>query len=220
MSATSSESPQPVTRFAETQLPTEHGELRFVVYRSASNIEHVAAVAGDVADGAPVLCRVHSECLTSEVFGSLKCDCKAQLDRALEQLAKRGRGVVLYLRQEGRGIGLGNKIRAYALQEDGHDTVDANRLLGLPDDARDYSEAAAMLKDLGVQQVELLTNNPLKIQGLEKNGIEIVRRRPHLVEMSEPAEAYVTTKLERMGHLRPDEASAADDLPKSVAVSG
>ena len=220
MSATSPASTPLVTRFAETQLPTEHGELRFVVYRSASNIEHVATVAGDVSDGAPVLCRVHSECLTSEVFGSLKCDCKAQLDRALEELAKRGRGVVLYLRQEGRGIGLGNKIRAYALQENGHDTVDANRLLGLPDDARDYSEAAAMLKDLGVKQVELLTNNPLKIEGLEKNGIEIVRRRPHLVEMPKPAEAYVATKLERMGHLHPDDASDAEDTPKNVAASG
>lgn len=209
-----------VTRFAETLLPTEHGELRFVVYRNEANIEHVAAVAGDVSEGPPVLCRVHSECLTSEVFGSLKCDCKSQLDRALEQLAQRGRGVVLYLRQEGRGIGLGNKIRAYALQEDGHDTVDANRILGLPDDARDYGDAAAMLRDLGVQEVELMTNNPLKIEGLQKYGIDIARRRPHLVEMPEPAEAYVATKVERMGHLRPDEGISAVKPKQSAAASG
>lgn len=200
-----------VTRFAETLLPTTHGELRFVVYRSESGIEHVAAVAGDVTSDEPVLCRVHSECLTSEVFGSLKCDCKAQLDRALDQLVRRGRGVVLYLRQEGRGIGLGNKIRAYALQEQGHDTVDANRLLGLPDDARDYGEAAAMLRDLGVGRVELLTNNPLKIEGLQAHGIDVVRRRPHLVEMPKPAEAYVATKQARMGHLR-EEESDIDDI--------
>lgn len=223
-----------VTRFSETLLPTEHGELRFLVFRTAEGTEHVAAVAGDLSGDTPVLCRVHSECLTSEVFGSLKCDCKSQLDRALELIAKEGRGVVLYLRQEGRGIGLGNKIRAYALQEHGHDTVDANRLLGLPDDARDYGEAAAMLRDLGVSRIELLTNNPLKVEGLERHGIEVQRRRPHLVEMPPHALSYVATKQARMGHLLEDDAprdeaterpqsgkrSAGEPLLRKLAVSG
>lgn len=188
-----------VERYAETLLPTVHGALRCVVYREQSGTEHVAMVAGDV-DGDDVLCRVHSECLTSEVFGSVKCDCKQQLDRALDLIARRGRGVVVYLRQEGRGIGLGNKIRAYALQEGGLDTVDANRELGLPDDARDYTVAAAMLADLGVTSVALLTNNPLKIEGLEAAGV-VVRRLPHLVHAMGPAKSYLEVKGRRMGHL-------------------
>jgi GTP cyclohydrolase II len=188
----------PVHRFAETLLPTAHGALRCVVYR-LHETEHVAMVAGDVA-GDDVLCRVHSECITSEVFGSTKCDCKQQLDRALELIARKGRGVVLYLRQEGRGIGLGNKIRAYALQEKGLDTVDANRELGLPDDARDYGVAAAMLADLGVRSVSLLTNNPKKVEGLEVEGV-IVRRVPHLVHALGPARGYLEVKGRRMGHI-------------------
>jgi GTP cyclohydrolase II len=195
-----------VTRYAETLLPTLHGALRCVVYREVDGVEHVALAAGDVA-GEDVLCRVHSECLTSEVFGSLKCDCKQQLDRALELIARRGRGVVLYLRQEGRGIGLGNKIKAYALQEVGYDTVDANRALGLPDDARDYRVAAAMLADLGASSVALLTNNPLKVEGLEEAGVRVARRVPHLVSAQGPARSYLEVKGRRMGHLL-DEVSA------------
>lgn len=191
--------PKQVERFAETLLPTVHGPLRCVVYRAADGIEHVAMIAGDVA-GEEVLCRVHSECLTSEVFGSTKCDCKQQLDRALDLIARNGRGLVLYLRQEGRGIGLGNKIRAYALQETGLDTVDANRELGLPDDARHYGFAAAMLADLGVRSVSLLTNNPLKVEGLQAEGV-VVHRVPHLVHALGPARSYLEVKGRRMGHM-------------------
>ena len=189
-----------VERFAETLLPTVHGALRCVVYRDAEGLEHVAMVAGEPS-GEDVLVRLHSECLTGEVLGSTKCDCKPQLDRALQLIARRGRGVVLYLRQEGRGIGLGNKIRAYALQEQGHDTVDANRLLGLPDDARDYAVAAAMLADLGVRSVALMTNTPLKVEALEEQGVRVRRRVPHIVEVRGPARWYLETKGRRMGHL-------------------
>jgi len=198
-----------VERYAETVLPTVHGSLRCIIYRDADGLEHVAMVAGDVAGGADVLCRVHSECLTGEVLGSLKCDCRQQLDRALDLIARRGRGIVLYLRQEGRGIGLGNKIRAYALQEEqGYDTVDANRALGLPDDARDYRVAAEMLDDLGVRSVALLTNNPLKIEGLEAAGITVARRVPHLVQVPGPARNYLEVKGRRMGHLIDDPTPA------------
>jgi GTP cyclohydrolase II len=157
-------------------------------------------VLGDLS-GDPVPVRVHSECLTSEVLGSLKCDCRAQLDRALDLIAERGRGVLVYLRQEGRGIGLGNKIRAYALQAKGHDTYEANRLLGFPDDLRRYDVAADMLRLLGVRAVELITNNPLKVQGLTDCGIAVRGRialpsppNPHNVE-------YLRVKRDRTGHL-------------------
>lgn len=191
-------------RYSETTLPTTHGTLRMVVYRQPDGLEHVAMVAGDVDDkgGHDVVCRLHSECLTSEVFGSLKCDCKQQLDRALDLIARRGRGVVVYLRgHEGRGIGLGDKIKAYALQEQGHDTVDANRLLGLPDDSRDFSVVKTILDDLGVKSVQLLTNNPLKVDALEHMGVPVTQRLPHLVNASPAAMRYVATKGTRMGHL-------------------
>lgn len=191
-----------VERFAETTLPTVHGALRCVVFRDRAGAEHLALLAGDPA-GDDVLVRVHSECLTGEVLGSTKCDCKAQLDRALDLIARRGRGVVVYLRQEGRGIGLGNKIRAYALQEQGHDTVDANRLLGLPDDARDYAVAAAILGALGVRSVALLTNNPHKAEALEAQGVP-VRRVPHIVEVRGFARRYLEVKARRMGHVLED----------------
>lgn len=189
-----------VTRYSETVLPTQRGDLRTVVFRDSAGAEHVALVKGDVT-GTDVLCRVHSECMTSEVFGSLKCDCRAQLERALDMVSWAGRGVVLYLRQEGRGIGLGNKIAAYALQEKGHDTVDANRLLGLPDDLRSYDGAAAMLRDLGVQSVALMTNNPLKVDGLVEAGMPVTRRVSHVVAPSTQAADYLHTKQVRMGHL-------------------
>jgi len=191
-----------VVRYAETQLPTVHGTLRCVVYRNADGVEQVAMVAGEVDGASRVLCRVHSECVTSEVFGSTKCDCKEQLDHALDRIAREGRGVVVYLRQEGRGIGLGNKIRAYALQEEGVDTVDANRLLGLPDDARTYDDAAAILADLGVRSVLLMTNNPAKVDGLRDLGVQVVRREPHLMDVRGHALRYVETKQQRMGHLK------------------
>lgn len=189
-------------RYSETSLPTTHGNLRMVIYRDDDGTEHVAMVAGAVTGARGVLCRVHSECLTSEVFGSLKCDCKQQLDRALDLIARRGRGVVLYLRgHEGRGIGLGDKVRAYALQEQGHDTVDANRLLGLPDEARDFSMVKDILDDLGVGSVALMTNNPLKVEALTDSGVVVAERVPHLVSAAAPAMRYLATKGARMGHM-------------------
>jgi GTP cyclohydrolase II len=187
--------------YAESPLPTERGVFRVVVFRERrSGVEHVAMVMGDVA-GEGVLARIHSECLTSEVLGSLKCDCRAQLDRALDLVAERGRGVLVYLRQEGRGIGLGNKIRAYALQAEGHDTYEANRLLGFPDDLRRYDVAAEMLRLLGVRSVELVTNNPLKLTALVDAGIP-VRRRVALPSPSNPHNVgYLEVKRARTGHL-------------------
>ena len=196
-------------RYSETLLPTTHGLLKMVVYRGPESsgtpapgaVEHVAMVAGDVV-GDDVLCRVHSECLTSEVFGSVKCDCKQQLDRALDLIARRGRGVVIYLRgHEGRGIGLGDKVRAYALQEQGHDTVDANRMLGLPDESRDFSMVKDILDDLGVDSVSLLTNNPLKVSALAGQGVVVKQRVPLLVTASRQALRYLATKGARMGHV-------------------
>jgi GTP cyclohydrolase II len=187
--------------YGESPLPTARGTFRVVVFRDRSTgAEHVAMVLGDVA-GEGVLARVHSECLTSEVLGSLKCDCRAQLDRALDLIARRGRGVLLYLRQEGRGIGLGNKIRAYALQAKGHDTYEANRLLGFPDDLRRYDVAAEMLRALGVQSVDLVTNNPQKLAGLVEEGIPVRRR----IALPSPANhhniGYLEVKRARTGHL-------------------
>jgi len=186
--------------YGEAPLPTERGLFRAVVFRDADGAEHLAMVLGDVA-GNSVPVRVHSECLTSEVLGSLKCDCRAQLDRALDLIAARGRGVLVYLRQEGRGIGLGNKIRAYALQAKGHDTYEANRLLGFPDDLRRFDVAAEMLRLLGVRSVELVTNNPEKIAQIASAGIP-VRRRVGLPSPVNPHNhAYLSVKRERTGHL-------------------
>ncbi|GAO04133.1 GTP cyclohydrolase II [Anaeromyxobacter sp. PSR-1] len=190
-----------VELYADAPLPTARGLFRAVVFRERrSGVEHVAMVMGDVA-GEAVAVRVHSECLTSEVLGSLKCDCRAQLDRALDLIAARGRGALLYLRQEGRGIGLGNKIRAYALQAQGHDTYEANRLLGFPDDLRRYDVAAEMLRLLGVRSVELITNNPQKLSGLAEAGVP-VRGRIQLPSPANPFNVeYLRVKRERTGHL-------------------
>jgi GTP cyclohydrolase II len=187
--------------YAEAPLPTLRGLFRTVVFREKrTGLEHVAMVLGEVS-GEGALVRVHSECLTSEVLGSLKCDCRAQLDRALDAIAARGRGVLLYLRQEGRGIGLGNKIRAYALQARGHDTYEANRLLGFDDDLRRYDVAADMLRLLSVRSVQLITNNPLKLEGLAGAGVK-VQRRIALPSPSNPhSENYLRVKRERTGHL-------------------
>jgi GTP cyclohydrolase II len=197
--------------YAEAPLPTQRGLFRTVVFREKrTGVEHVAMAMGDVA-GDAVLVRVHSECLTSEVLGSLKCDCRAQLDRALDAIAARGRGVLLYLRQEGRGIGLGNKIRAYALQARGHDTYQANRLLGFDDDLRRYDVAAEMLRLLDIRSVHLITNNPLKLDGLVQSGVK-VRRRVALPSPSNPhSENYLRAKREQTGHL----ITTDDDLAVS-----
>lgn len=194
-------SPGVVTRYAEAFVPTEYGRMRVVVYHEAGQPhEHCAIVSGDVVGAAHVLARVHSECFTGEVLHSLKCDCREQLDYALRAIAREGAGLVMYLRQEGRGIGLGNKIRAYALQEEGADTVDANRMLGLPDDLRTYHVAKAILDDLRIGSVRLITNNPAKVAALRAEGIE-VERVPVQIAPGEENEQYLLTKKRRMGHL-------------------
>jgi 3,4-dihydroxy 2-butanone 4-phosphate synthase/GTP cyclohydrolase II len=192
----------PVRFEVETNLPTEHGTFRVRAYRDRqTGADHVAIIAGrpaDDVDGAVV--RVHSECLTGEAFGSLKCECGPQLDAALEQIQRTG-GVVVYLRgHEGRGIGLINKLRAYRLQESGLDTLDANLALGLPVDSRDYSAASAILADLGVRRVRLLTNNPEKVAQLEAHGIEVAERMPLVVGVGSGNQGYLETKRRRMGH--------------------
>ncbi|MBN2359465.1 MAG: GTP cyclohydrolase II [Deltaproteobacteria bacterium] len=207
---------QCVERFSETLLPTARGLFRCVVFRDGDSLEHIAMVRGVVANGERVLCRVHSECLTSEVLGSVKCDCKAQLDAALDAVAEAECGVVVYLRQEGRGIGLGNKIRAYALQEFGLDTVDANRHLGFADDLRRYDVAAAILEHLHVRSVVLLTNNPNKIEGLVSNGIRVDERRSLVVGTNEHNHKYLIAKRERMGHWL-DEIAANETPTAPVA---
>ncbi len=192
-----------IERYSEANVPTEYGTFRVVVYREhrGSNVfdEHVAMVMGDVR-GQGVLVRVHSECLTGEVMHSLKCDCREQLDRGMRAVAAEKRGVVMYLRQEGRGIGLGEKIRAYALQERGADTVDANRMLGLPDDARRYHVAAFMCRDLGIESMQLLTNNPDKVRKLRAEGIPVHQRVPVYIEPNPHNVDYLLTKSRRMEH--------------------
>lgn len=198
-----------LSRYAEADLPTAHGPFRLYVYRvgeavpsgpTAAVDEHMAIVKGHVTGGAAVLCRVHSECWTSEVLGSLKCDCRDQLDAALAKIAAEGTGVVVYLRQEGRGIGLGNKIRAYDLQNKGADTVEANLRLGFEADARSYDLAAAILEDLGVRSIRLLTNNPLKVAGLEASGVKVVDRLSHWVGENQHNAGYLAVKRRKMGH--------------------
>jgi 3,4-dihydroxy 2-butanone 4-phosphate synthase/GTP cyclohydrolase II len=195
-----------VRRFAEAKLPTRHGEFRAIVYENDLDRHHhlalVLGMEGRVFDPAePVLVRMHSECLTGDVFGSSKCDCGDQLDSALRQITGAGRGLLVYRRQEGRGIGLVNKIRAYELQDRGRDTVEANEELGFKPDLRDYGVGAQVLVDLGVRKIRLMTNNPKKIVGLRGYGLEIVERVPLEVDLNEKNIHYLKTKKEKLGHL-------------------
>ncbi|RKS77800.1 3,4-dihydroxy 2-butanone 4-phosphate synthase/GTP cyclohydrolase II [Motilibacter peucedani] len=203
-----------VERVAETVLPTRWGSFRAVGYRDVvDGAEQVALVAGEVGDGEDVLVRVHSECLTGDAFGSLRCDCGPQLEAALQAVTAEGRGVVLYLRgHEGRGIGLVDKLRAYALQDSGADTVEANLALGLPADARDYGSGAQVLADLGVRTMRLLTNNPTKRAGLEGYGLQITGTVPLAVAATSDNLRYLQTKRDRMGHTLPD----LPELPDAI----
>jgi GTP cyclohydrolase II len=193
--------PTLVRRVSEARIPTAHGEFLAVAYQSADGHEHLALVHGDLDAQDVVLARVHSECLTGDVFGSLRCDCGPQLDLALARVVARGAGVVVYLRgHEGRGIGLGRKLAAYALQDRGADTVEANERLGLPVDDRRYDVAAWILADLHAKRVELLSNNPAKRDGLEANGIDVVDLVAHRTAANPHNQAYLATKRDRLGH--------------------
>ena len=210
-------------RLAKAPLPTRFGIFQMHVFRwddpeahpGLSN-EHLALVMGDIVGVPAVPVRVHSECITSEVFGSLKCDCRQQLEQAQAEIAERGFGAILYLRQEGRGIGLANKIRAYALQELGADTIEANELLHLPVDARQYDVAAAMIRALGIGSVHLMTNNPLKVDGLSQLGIQVTRRIPVVVKANRYSAGYLEVKRRRMQHELPSNATHAPPDPEDI----
>jgi len=191
-----------VQRVAETVMPTRFGEFRALAYKSLIDPdEHLALVLGDIETPEPVLVRVHSQCVTGDVFGSLRCDCGEQIEQALQRISEEGRGVLLYMRQEGRGIGLHNKMRAYALQDEGMDTVEANQALGFPADRRDYGIGMQILVDLGIHEMRLLTNNPGKRAGLEGYGLKVVERIPIIVEPNSYNLRYLETKQKKLGHL-------------------
>jgi 3,4-dihydroxy 2-butanone 4-phosphate synthase/GTP cyclohydrolase II len=191
---------QPVSRAASARLPTEFGDFEIHVYESPRET-HVALVRGQLGDGEDVLCRVHSSCVTGDIFHSERCDCGAQLEAALERIAAEGRGVLIYLNQEGRGIGLANKIRAYKLQEHGADTVEANERLGFPADLRDYRAALEMLRDLGVRSVRLMSNNPRKLEGLAGDGLAVNERLPIEIAATAASQHYLRTKKDKLGHM-------------------
>jgi 3,4-dihydroxy 2-butanone 4-phosphate synthase/GTP cyclohydrolase II len=191
-----------VERVAEALLPTEIGEFKIAGYRSLTSEEvFVVLFKGEMTADVPTLVRIHSQCLTGDVFGSVKCDCGRQLHRAMQMIEEAGRGAIVYQHQEGRGIGILNKLRAYALQDEGADTVEANERLGLAVDLREYRQCAEILFDMGLCKVRLLSNNPLKIRALEEAGLKVVERVPIEVETNEPADYYLRTKREKMGHL-------------------
>ena len=191
-----------VEKVEAVDLPTEHGHFRLSMYKSrVTGLEHLALVKGRVDDGAPALVRVHSECFTGDVLGSERCDCGPQLHAAMEMVEREGRGAVVYMRQEGRGIGLENKLHAYRKQEEGLDTVEANVALGFAPDLRDYGEGAQILEDLGIRKLRLMTNNPCKIAGLEGYGLEIVERVPIVIPANAHDKRYLDTKREKMGHI-------------------
>ena len=206
-----------VTIVARAKLPTRHGLFEMVAYHNTKDAhDHVALVRGDLAGGEHVPTRLHSECLTGDVFGSLKCDCGEQLDSAIQAIASLEAGVILYLRQEGRGIGLANKIRAYALQDQGMDTVEANLHLGFDDDLRQYDIAAGMLHLLGIRSIQLFTNNPRKIQGLRDHGVSVAARSPLLVEPNRFNQGYLQTKEQKSGHmLAPLRLNGRSEHPRS-----
>ena len=186
----------------EVDLPTAYGHFRLKMYKSrVTGLEHLAIVKGDLRNGGPALVRVHSECFTGDVLGSERCDCGPQLHQALEMIEREGRGAVVYMRQEGRGIGLEQKLHAYKKQEEGMDTVEANVALGFAPDLRDYGEGAQILADLGLREVRLMTNNPCKVAGLDGYGIKIVERVPVIIPANEHDRKYLLTKKEKMGHL-------------------
>ncbi|MEC7687724.1 MAG: GTP cyclohydrolase II [Candidatus Thermoplasmatota archaeon] len=185
---------------ADARLPTSHGDFRIRIFHEESGLDHVALTLGDMEGPDPVLVRVHSECLTGDAFGSLRCDCGPQLDSALRQISERGWGALIYLRQEGRGIGLHAKIQAYHLQDQGADTLDANLKLGHPGDARNYDIAALVLQSIGVTRISLLSNNPDKVKQLENHGINVEERIPLVAGIGEKNREYLKTKIERMGH--------------------
>ena len=182
-------------------LPTAHGTFYTCVHKDAQGLEHMLLWMGDLQTPEPVLCRLHSECLTGDALGSLRCDCGPQLQFAMQRIASEGRGIIAYLRQEGRGIGLSHKIHAYHLQDRGADTVEANVQLGLPVDERDYQLAAHLLQQLGIRRVRLMTNNPRKVAALEQFGITVAAREPHKVHSNAHNEHYLATKADKLGHM-------------------
>jgi 3,4-dihydroxy 2-butanone 4-phosphate synthase/GTP cyclohydrolase II len=193
---------QPVRRVASARLPTEFGDFDIHVYESPRAAEtHVALVRGEIGEGHDVLARVHSSCATGDIFHSARCDCGPQLHEALDRIAEEGRGVLIYLNQEGRGIGLANKIRAYKLQDHGADTVEANERLGFPADLRDYRAALEMLRDLGVRSVRLMSNNPRKLEGLTADGLAVNERLPIEIAATAGTQHYLRTKKDKLGHL-------------------
>jgi GTP cyclohydrolase II len=216
----------PHTRWlASAELPTRFGHFTTHVFRTtepgdgACFKEHVALVFGEIRGRIALPVRIHSECMTSEVFGSLKCDCKEQLDEAMAEVARRGAGAIIYLRQEGRGIGLVNKIRAYELQSRGHDTVDANRLLGLPDDAREYNAAAHMLEHFDVKSVLVMTNNPAKVDALAALGVVVAGRLPVVVPPNPFSRRYLETKRARMAHVLPVRCDVSETSDNRTGVT-